>query len=70
MITRMLNPGDKVTYLAHVGSKYEHGIVKSRHPTDSLRVFVVYKCGGNWDRYQDYTGCLTCTDSLEHGWLD
>lgn len=69
MITKALNPGDRVTYLAFPGSKYEHGIVKSIHPTNPQLVFVVYRCGGNWDRYADYTAAATDVASLEHGWL-
>lgn len=70
MITRTLKPGDKVTYLAHPGAKYEHGIVKSLHPANRLQVFVVYKCGGNWEHYKNYTAELTDVGSLEHGWLE
>lgn len=69
MITKQLQVGDKVTYCAHPGAKYEHGIVKSLHPRNGDLVFVVYKCAGNWDRYADYTGECTNVDSLEHEWL-
>lgn len=69
MITQKLNPGDKVTYCSGPGRNYEHGIVKSPHPTDPQRVFVVYKCGGKWEDFQNYTAALTAIDSLEHGWL-
>lgn len=69
MITKQLKPGDKVTYYAHLKAKYEHGVVKSLHPTNDQAVFVVYKCEGNWNRYLDYTAALTNIDSLEPGWL-
>ncbi len=68
MITKTLQPGDKVTYLAHPGAKYEHGIVKS-NTSNPHQVFVVYKCNGNWDNYQNYTAALTDVGSLEHGWI-
>ncbi len=69
MITTALKPGDKVTYLAHPGAKYEHGIVKALHGFKPNIVFVVYKCGGNWNDYQNYTSAATDVGSLEHGWL-
>lgn len=69
MLTRQLKPGDKVTYLAHPGADYEHGMVKSLHPTNPLVVFVVYRCDGHWDRFKDYTAAATAVDSLEEGWL-
>jgi len=28
-------------------------------------IFVVYKCNGEWDRYQDYTGVATDPKDLE-----
>lgn len=69
MITRTLKPGDKVSYLARPGAQYEHGVVKSLHPTNQRMVFVVYKCNGNWANYQNYTAACTDTDSLMEGWL-
>ena len=27
-------------------------------------VFIVYKCAGNWDRFQDYTGQATSPEDL------
>lgn len=68
MITKQLAIGDKVTYQGFPGAGYEHGIVKSLH-TNPSKVFVVYKCGGDWERYMNYTAALTDVDSLEHGWL-
>lgn len=68
MITRQLKPGDKVTYLAHPGAKYEHGIVKSI-PRQRSIVFVVYKCGGDWEHYHNYTAAATDIASLKYGWL-
>jgi len=43
----------------------ENGIVKEvRGDT----IFVVYNCNGEWDRYQDFTGCATNIKDLEKGW--
>jgi ABC-type lipoprotein release transport system permease subunit len=56
--------GDKVHYTAPHGAK-ENGIVKE---VRSDRVFVVYKCGGEWDNYQNYTGQSTNPDDLSFGW--
>ena len=60
-----MNPGDRVTYVSPSG-RLEHGIVKSEAKDGS--VFVVYNCGGEWDRYQDFTGQLTSTEDLVPGW--
>lgn len=71
--------GDKVHYIPHHiqhsglhtvgGLKYyaENGIVK--RVTDS-GVFVVYKCGGEWSNYENYTAALTEINDLRHGWLE
>lgn len=50
-------PGDFVAYTSGTGEK-EIGRVKSVHP-DPRKVFVVYKCGGNWDDFQNYTAAAT-----------
>lgn len=67
MITHELKSGDKVTYLAFPGADYEHGIVKSVHTKEQC--FVVFKCGGDWENYNNYAAALTDIRSLEHGWL-
>lgn len=36
--------------------KTEKGRIKS---WNDKWVFVVYKCGENWDSFMDYTGCAT-----------
>jgi len=38
------------------GFKEEIGLIKS---WNDKFIFVVYHCDGNWDKYQDYTGCAT-----------
>lgn len=65
---KKFKPGDKVTYISNLDSYNEAGIVKSLHPNDSKRVFVVYKCGGNWSDYGNYTAALTDVVSLVKGW--
>ncbi len=56
--------GDKVTYITSF--EKEKGIVKSIR--DQEYVFVVYKCGGDWDNYAEYTGARTNKDNLVLGW--
>lgn len=60
-----LEKGMKVTYCPSHGAK-EHGIVKSFN--DEI-AFVVYKCGGEWDNYENYTGAATNISDLKKGWL-
>lgn len=60
-----MKPGQKVTYVS-IG-RVEDGIVKSI--SDDNYVFVVYHCGGNWDRYFDYTAARTKIKDLRLGWL-
>ena len=58
--------GAQVHYAPAYGRK-ENGIVKS---VRGESVFVVYKCGGEWDHYQDYTGQNTPIEDLHPGWLN
>jgi hypothetical protein len=61
------NIGDRVHYKPdHYGpTEWENGIVK--HVTDRW-VFVVYRCSGEWDRYEDYTAAATDRGDLRRGW--
>ena len=61
-----LSVGQQVHYCPDHGPK-ENGIVKSI--TDTA-VFVVYNCGGNWDRYQDYTAANTNPRDLRPEWVN
>lgn len=61
-----MNVGDKVTYVPSIGPK-EIGVVKTIHP-DGNKAWVVYKCDGNWEHYQNYTGALTSFSDLKPGW--
>jgi len=36
--------------------------------TYTFTVFVVYKCGGEWDRYNEFTGASTNIKDLKPGW--
>lgn len=63
-MTLRFKPGDKVTYVPIVG-ELEKGIVKS---VRSDRMFVVYHCNDEWDRYEDYTAAGTPEDRLVSGW--
>ncbi len=58
--------GQYVHYAPSHGSR-ENGRVKS---VTEHGVFVVYKCGGNWDHYQDYTGANTPIEDLRPGWTE
>lgn len=65
-----LKEGDKVHYQPghYPENEWENGIVKEipGHTADSVR--VVYNCGGNWDRYREYTSALTNLRDLKRGW--
>ena len=50
-----LEEGMWVCYMPDYGGA-EIGRVKG---WNEKHVFVVYQCDGNWDRYEDYTGCAT-----------
>lgn len=47
----------------------ENGIVKS-FSQDGKIAFVVYHCGGEWERYEDFTGAATHIQDLTAGWKD
>jgi hypothetical protein len=47
--------GKWVLYTAMHGTT-EKGRIKS---WNDKFIFVVYKCNGEWDRFQDFTGCAT-----------
>lgn len=66
--TQQFKPGDKVTYIGHAGGEQEQGIVKSLSEYCDI-VFVVFKCGGDWEHFQNYTGAPTFVDNLKHGWM-
>jgi hypothetical protein len=61
-----LSVGQRVHYCPDNGP-YENGIIKSI--TDAA-VFVVYNCGGNWDRYWDYTAANTNPRDLATEWVN
>ena len=65
-----LKVGDKVHYQpSHYNDdEWENGIVKEipSHTKDAVR--VVYNCGGEWDRYMEYTSALTNLRDLKFDW--
>ena len=65
-----LKIGDKVCYQPeHYGDdEYENGIVKEIPDHTNRSIRVVYNCGGNWDRFKDYTSALTNLSDLKLGW--
>ncbi len=52
--------GKWVLYIAPHG-KTEKGRIKS---WNEKYLFVVYKCDGEWDKFQNYTGAATCPKDL------
>ena len=62
-----LKVGDKVTYVTQ-HSPPEIGIVKIVPEERPDSVWVVYNCGGNWERMNDYTSCMTHVRDLVLGW--
>lgn len=65
-----MNPfkvGDYVHYRDEHGEP-ENGRVKSLHPTRSDVVWVVYKCGHQWEFFMNYTAQLTNIKNLARGW--
>ena len=71
-----LQIGDKVHYQPWPFDEWENGLVKEipAFATDETAVVgyncvrVVYNCGGNWDRFMDYTSALTDLNYLHLGW--
>lgn len=60
--------GQYVTY--NNGHTVERGRVKTLHPERNDAVWVVYKCGDNWDFFMNYTGQLTEIKYLKLGWKE
>ncbi len=70
--------GTKVHYRDPHTGKVENGIVQTFVPVvdgvgqliynNITEVYVVYKCAGQWDKYQDYTAVRTELKDLELGW--
>lgn len=52
---RKLDIGKWVEYKGGAGEK-ERGRLKS---WNEVNIFVVYKCAGEWERFQDFTGVAT-----------
>jgi len=63
-MTEYIRAGMKVTYTDPRGY-VEHGIVKR---VDGTVAYVVYQCGGDWDRYAIYHALPTKTEDLRIGW--
>lgn len=65
-----LKIGDKVFYKPdhYPYDKWENGMVKEipDHTTQCVR--VVYNCGGEWDKFRNYTSALTNLRDLSLGW--
>lgn len=65
-MTEELKPGDYCHYSPGFGPK-ENGRVKT---IGTDHAFVVFKCAGEWDRYEDYTGQHTALVDLKTGWYN
>lgn len=63
-------PGEKVHFCRKQDSTFfQNGIVKVVRMTEKdTRYFVVFNCGGDWENYADYTGCLTAVNDMKRGW--
>jgi len=46
----------------------EFGIVKGLNEMDPSTVYVVFKCGDEWDLYKNYTGQNVRLSDLNPGW--
>ncbi len=44
--------------------KKERGKIKSWN-LKAHAIYVVYKCGGEWERFQDFTGVMTKPSALK-----
>ena len=63
--------GDKVHYQPeHYRRRdmHENGVVKEVREDCDDAVWVVFNCGGEWDRYWYYTGAKTNLRDLKKGW--
>jgi hypothetical protein len=58
--------GDYVHYTPSAGPE-ENGRIKSINGDSAS---VVYKCNGEWERYEEYTGSRTEMSMLSLGWID
>jgi hypothetical protein len=65
-----LRVGQRVHYQPeHYGDdRWENGLIKEIRESNMEGVWVVYNCGGEWDRYTDYTAALTNLRDLKLGW--
>lgn len=67
-----LRLGDKVHYIPFEGchsSLIENGMVKEIPDHTFKEVRVVYNCGGEWERFEEYTSALTPLKNLKKGWF-
>lgn len=48
--------------------KWENGMVKEIPDHTNTAIRVVYNCGGEWDRFKDFTSALTNLTDLKMGW--
>lgn len=65
MNAQQLHVGQKVHYMPAVGEP-ENGIVKA---VGERVAWVVYRCDGQWDRHQEFTGASTRLEDLREGWV-
>ena len=56
--------GRWVIYTDSYTGEQEKGKIKSFTKKGLGRMFVVYKCAGDWDRYQNYRGIQTGCENL------
>jgi len=65
-----LKVGDKVHYQPkhYSAQEWENGMVKEIPEHTNTAVRVVYICGGEWNRFKEYTSALTDIKDLYLGW--
>ena len=65
-----LKVGDSVHYQPeHYGEdRWENGIIKEIRDEVKDAVWVVYHCGGKWQKYENYTSAKTNLRDLKLGW--
>lgn len=69
IVVDQIHKGDPVHYQPDhykADDRFENGIVK--RVSESGAVFVVYNCGGEWDRFEDFTAANTAPRDLFMGW--
>ena len=75
--TSQVKKGDRVCYEPYPGcprEELENGLVKyipvAPEGYTNLHLFVVYKCRGDWENFENYTSARTHIGQLYYGWAE